>query len=111
MASRYICRQCERKFIDWGAEKLGFKCPDCDDTELTPIEFEPVAKAKAKKKKPALKRGAKKKATKAKAKPRAKAKAKPRAKAKKKKSAVESADDVLAKKASAAALDDASALD
>lgn len=105
MASRYICRQCERKFIDWGAEKLGFKCPDCDDTELTPIEFQPVAKAKAKKKKPALKRGAKKKATKAKAKPRAKAKAK------KKKSAVESADDVLAKKASAAALDDASALD
>ncbi len=103
MASRYICRQCERKFIDWGAEKLGFKCPDCDDTELTPIEFEPAAKAKAKKKKPALKRGAKKKAT--------KAKAKPRAKAKKKKSAVESADDVLAKKASAAALDDASALD
>ncbi len=107
MASRYICRQCERKFIDWGAEKLGFKCPDCDDMELTPIEFEPAAKAKAKKKKPALKRGAKKKATKAKAKP----KAKPRAKAKKKKSAVESADDVLAKKASAAALDDASALD
>lgn len=61
MASKYICSKCERKFIDWGAEKLGFKCPDCDDSELTLIGFEPAAKAK---KKPALKRAAPKKVTK-----------------------------------------------
>ena len=65
MASKYLCPQCERKFIDWGAEKLGFKCPDCEDTELKEIGFEPAAKAK--KKKPTLKRKKKAAATKKKA--------------------------------------------
>ena len=60
MASKYICSKCERKFIDWGAEKLGYKCPDCDDSELTEISFEPAAKAK---KKPTLKRSVPKKVT------------------------------------------------
>lgn len=61
MAAKYTCSQCERKFIDWGAEKLGYKCPDCDDSELKPIVFEPAAKAK---KKPSLKRAAPKKVSK-----------------------------------------------
>ena len=61
MAVKYSCAQCERKFIDWGAEKLGFQCPDCDGAELKPITFEPAAKAK---KKPTLKRAAPKKVSK-----------------------------------------------
>lgn len=59
MAVKYTCKECEKKFIDWGAEKLGFKCPDCEDSPLELIDFQPAAKAKAKKK-PALKRKAKK---------------------------------------------------
>jgi hypothetical protein len=59
MATKYACPLCERKFIDWGAEKLGYKCPDCEGSDLKLIGFEPAAKAK--KKKPALKRAAKKK--------------------------------------------------
>ena len=86
MSSKFMCPQCERKFIDWGAEKLGFKCPDCDDTELKEIGFEPVAKAK--KKKPTLKR--KKKAA---AKPKPKAKAKPKAKKASKDDATAAKDD------------------
>ena len=27
MAVKYICPVCGRRFVDWGAEKLGFKCP------------------------------------------------------------------------------------
>ena len=61
MASKYICSQCQRKFVDWGAEKLGYKCPDCNDSELTEISFEPATKAK---KKPSLKRSAPKKVSK-----------------------------------------------
>ena len=67
MASKYICSQCERKFVDWGAEKLEFKCPDCDDSPLEVIGFTPAAKAKAKKKPSLKKRAVKKKATKKKA--------------------------------------------
>jgi hypothetical protein len=29
MAVKYECPKCGRRFIDWGAEKLGFKCPGC----------------------------------------------------------------------------------
>lgn len=59
MAVKYICAKCERKFIDWGAKKLNFKCPDCEESELTAIGFD--ASAKTKKKRPALKRVPKKK--------------------------------------------------
>lgn len=34
MSVKYHCRKCGKKYIDWGAEKLGFKCPDCDGEEL-----------------------------------------------------------------------------
>ncbi len=27
MAVKYVCPKCGRKFTEWGAEKLGFKCP------------------------------------------------------------------------------------
>lgn len=29
MAVKYECPKCGRRFIDWGAEKLGYKCPGC----------------------------------------------------------------------------------
>lgn len=34
MPVKYHCPKCGRRFVDWGAEKLGFKCPDCEDEEL-----------------------------------------------------------------------------
>ncbi len=37
MAVKYYCRRCGKRFVDWGAEKLGFKCPDCDDEELVRV--------------------------------------------------------------------------
>lgn len=36
-AKKYHCRKCGRRFIDWGAEKLNFKCPDCDGEELVRV--------------------------------------------------------------------------
>lgn len=27
MAVKYQCPKCDRRFVDWGAEKFGFKCP------------------------------------------------------------------------------------
>jgi predicted nucleic acid-binding Zn-ribbon protein len=77
MTVKYRCPKCERKFVDWGAEKLGFKCPECDDTELSAISMEVPVKAKAK---------AKSK-SKAKSKAKAKAKAKPSLKRKSSKAA------------------------
>ena len=73
MTTKYRCPKCERKFVDWGAEKLGFKCPECDETELSPISMEAPVKAKAK--------------AKGKAKAKTKAKAKPSLKRKKSKAA------------------------
>lgn len=37
MPVKYHCAKCGRRFVDWGAEKLGFKCPDCGDQELVRI--------------------------------------------------------------------------
>lgn len=34
MPVKYQCPRCEKRFVEWGAEKLGFKCPDCDGEEL-----------------------------------------------------------------------------
>ena len=55
MAAKYICTKCNRKFVDWGAEKMGFQCPDCEESPLELVNFEPVAKVKSK---PTLKRAA-----------------------------------------------------
>lgn len=33
MAVKYHCRKCGKRFIDWGAQKLAFKCPDCGGEE------------------------------------------------------------------------------
>lgn len=52
MAVKYHCRKCGKRFIDWGAEKLGFKCPDCGDEELVRLGASDEKGAK----KPSLKR-------------------------------------------------------
>lgn len=46
MPVKYHCPKCDRRFVDWGAEKLGFKCPDCVDEVLLRLghrEDQPVA--------------------------------------------------------------------
>jgi len=48
MAVKYECPECGRRFLEWGAEKNGFKCPNDDncpeghpeDIELTAIKFD-----------------------------------------------------------------------
>lgn len=57
MAIKYFCPKCDRKFIEWGATKLGFKCPTCAEETLLKVGFNPDDKVV---KKPALKRRAKK---------------------------------------------------
>lgn len=63
MAVKYECPECGRRFLEWGAEKFGFKCPNDDncpeghpeDIELSAITFEqdqPIRR------KPTLKRSA-----------------------------------------------------
>lgn len=37
MAVKYHCRKCGKRFIDWGAEKLDFKCPECEEEELVRV--------------------------------------------------------------------------
>jgi hypothetical protein len=34
MPVKYQCPKCERRFVEWGAQKLNFKCPTCPDEEL-----------------------------------------------------------------------------
>lgn len=51
MPVKFHCPKCGRRFVDWGAEKLGFKCPDCDDEELVRVgvsEERPSRRASAK---------------------------------------------------------------
>lgn len=56
MAVKYRCTKCDRKFVEWGAEKVraGEACEDCNGEYLEQVGHE-VSKAPAKKK-PALKR-------------------------------------------------------
>ena len=37
MAVKYVCPTCDRRYVDWGAEKLGYKCPVCPDSELVKL--------------------------------------------------------------------------
>ena len=60
MAVKYRCPKCEKRFIDWGAEKLGFVCPECEGEKLLEVSHS-AAKDQARVKKPA-KRKKKKKA-------------------------------------------------
>ncbi|MGC8737768.1 MAG: hypothetical protein ACP5UA_03865 [Candidatus Hydrogenedens sp.] len=34
---KYICPQCGKKFVEWGAQKFDFKCPNCRDVQLQRI--------------------------------------------------------------------------
>ncbi|MBP8129820.1 MAG: hypothetical protein KA184_09615 [Candidatus Hydrogenedentes bacterium] len=34
MPVKYQCPKCERRYVEWGAEKFGFKCPHCVNEEL-----------------------------------------------------------------------------
>jgi len=34
MPLKFYCPKCNKRFVDWGAEKLDFKCPDCKDETL-----------------------------------------------------------------------------
>lgn len=56
MVVKYRCTKCERRFVDWGVDKVraGETCEDCQGEYLEQIGHE-TAKAPAKKK-PALKR-------------------------------------------------------
>ena len=56
MALKYHCRKCGKKYVEWGADKLGFLCPQCDGEELVRVGGSGGAPAK----KPSLKRTARK---------------------------------------------------
>ena len=58
MPVKYHCPGCSKRFVDWGAEKLGYKCPDCGDVELIRVGQAGDAKPA---KRPSLKRARKKK--------------------------------------------------
>lgn len=63
MTAKYECPECGRRFKEWGAEKLGFKCPvdefstdgHPENVELVPIGFE---QDQPMRRKPSLKRAA-----------------------------------------------------
>lgn len=47
MPVKYECPKCEKRFVDWGAEKLRFKCPTCIGEQLVRVgslEDRPVRK-------------------------------------------------------------------
>lgn len=46
MAKKYVCDKCGRKYLDWGAEKLGFKCSCEDDAVLVLIGAPPQQPSK-----------------------------------------------------------------
>lgn len=59
MPVKYHCPKCGRRFTDWGAEKLGYKCPpDCTDQDQTLVRVgaqteEPVKRTTLKRRKKA----------------------------------------------------------
>jgi predicted RNA-binding Zn-ribbon protein involved in translation (DUF1610 family) len=34
MPVKFECPKCEKRFVQWGAEKLNFKCPSCEGEQL-----------------------------------------------------------------------------
>lgn len=58
MAVKYFCPKCGRRFVEWGAQKLEFKCPTetCDEEPLVlpgAVELEADEKPKVKRAKKA----------------------------------------------------------
>jgi hypothetical protein len=37
MPVKFECPKCEKRFVDWGAERLDYKCPECDGEELVRV--------------------------------------------------------------------------
>ncbi len=70
MPLKYYCPKCEKRFIDWGAEKLGFKCPTCTGETLFRVGTHPEGEDGA----PSLSKGAAKRKLKPKAKIKAEVK-------------------------------------
>lgn len=70
MPLKYYCPKCEKRFIDWGAEKLNFKCPTCADETLFRVGTHPDGEDGA----PSLSKAAAKRKVKPKAKAKASAK-------------------------------------
>ncbi len=58
MPVKYFCPKCERRFVDWGAEKLGYLCPSCEGEKLRLVGSKDDESAAA----PSLKRKTAKKA-------------------------------------------------
>lgn len=56
MPPKYHCRKCGKKYVQWGADKLGFLCPQCDGEELVRVGGSGGAPPK----RPSLKRTARK---------------------------------------------------
>lgn len=70
MPLKYYCPKCEKRFIDWGAEKLGFKCPTCTGETLFRVGTHPDGEDGA----PSLSKGAAKRKLKPKTKVKAEVK-------------------------------------
>jgi len=37
MPVKFQCPKCQKRFVEWGAAKTDFKCPDCDGEELVRV--------------------------------------------------------------------------
>ena len=59
MPLKYYCLKCDKRFVDWGAEKLGFKCPDCEGQPLYRVGTHPDGEGAPSLSKSAAKRKAK----------------------------------------------------
>lgn len=56
MPIKFHCPKCGTRYVEWGAEKLGFVCPHCEGQKLvrlgsvtSPIEAPPTLKRRVKK--------------------------------------------------------------
>lgn len=57
MAVKYHCSGCSKRYVEWGAKKLNFKCPDCGDEDLVRTGS-PADVSVSNRPKPSLKRSA-----------------------------------------------------
>lgn len=37
MAVKYECPKCGRRYVEWGAEKVNFQCPNCSGAEVVKL--------------------------------------------------------------------------